>query len=68
MNELSVCASRVCTHVCGWRCSGNTAIAIPGTLLCVGVFAYFAMMHSDEAARQRERLAAEPAGRREELE
>jgi hypothetical protein len=61
----SVFVSRVCA--CALRRRGNTAIAVPGTLLCVGVFAYFAMMHSDEAARQRERLAADPS-RREELE
>ena len=48
-------------------CSGNTAVAIPGTLVFAGVVAYFAMMASDEAARERERVAA-AGGRREELD
>jgi len=39
--------------------SGNSAVAVPGTLIFVGVVAYFAMLKSDERVREQERLAAE---------
>jgi hypothetical protein len=45
-------------------------VAVPGTLIFVGVLAYFAMLSSDERGRQQERQAAEAsaAHRREHLD
>ena len=50
--------------------SGNSAVAVPGTLIFVGVLAYFAMLKSDARATENERLAAEAAAarRREQLD
>ena len=50
--------------------SGNSAVAVPGTLIFVGVLAYFAMLKSDAHATEQERLAAEAsaASRREHLD
>jgi hypothetical protein len=50
--------------------SGNSAVAVPGTLIFVGVLAYFAMLKSDQHAAEQERLAAEAsaARRREHLD
>ena len=46
--------------------SGNSAVAVPGTLIFVGVLAYFAMLKSDQRVIEQERQAAK--ARREELD
>ena len=43
-------------------------MAVPGTVVFLSVLAYFAMLKSDERVRERERLAAGGAPRREELD
>ena len=41
--------------------SGNAAVAVPGTVVFLGVLAYFAMLKSDEAQRKKELEAAQQA-------
>ena len=43
------------------RARGNTAVALPGTVIFLGVCAYFAMLQSDERVREQERRAAAEA-------